>query len=89
MSEDGNFYLVSRQNQSLILPLHCNTCRKERLDHENLSLYVLSTFSTYHRRTYLLSVLSLVFQIAVTQLYSKYFCTKTPILFYRIVTHHG
>ena len=55
--EDDNFHLVCRQNQSLTLPLHCNTCRMEHLDHGNLSLCVLSTFSTYHGRTCLLSFL--------------------------------
>ena len=48
---DDNFYLVCRQNRSLTLPLHCNTCHMEHLDHKNLSLCVLSTFLTYHRRT--------------------------------------
>ena len=52
--EDDNFCLVCIQNQSLIQPLHCNACYMEYLDHENLSLCVLSTFSTYHWSTYLL-----------------------------------
>ena len=34
MSEDDNFYLVCRQNQSLTWPLHCNTHCMEHLDHE-------------------------------------------------------
>ena len=81
--EDDNFHLGCRQNQSLTLPLHCNTCRMEHLDHGNLSLYVLFTFSTYHGRTCLLflSVLSLVFQIALTQPHSNSFCIETPTLF--------
>ena len=44
ISEDDSFYLVCRQNQSLTLPLRCDTCRMERLDHEKLFLCVLSTF---------------------------------------------
>ena len=48
--EDANFYLVCRQSRSLTLPLHWNTCRMEHLDHENLSLCVFYTFSTYHGR---------------------------------------
>ena len=67
--EDNNFYLVCRQNRSLTLPLHCNTCRMEHLDHENLSLCVLFKFSTCRERNCLLLLLVLlpVFQIAVTQ----------------------
>ena len=51
------FYLVCRQNRSITLTLHCSICCMEHLDHENLSLCVLSTFSTYHGRTCLLSFL--------------------------------
>ena len=78
--EDDNFYLVSRQNRSLTLPLHCNTCRMEHLGHENLPLCVLSTFPTYHGCTclLLLLVLSPVFHIAVTQPYSKSFYIEAP-----------
>ena len=79
--EDNNFYLVCRPNRSLTLPLHCNTYRMELLDHENLSICVLSTFSTYHGRTCLLlfSVLSPVFQISVTQQpHSRSFYIETP-----------
>ena len=45
----------------------------EHLDHENLSLCLLSTFLTYHGRTclLLLSVLLPVFQIVVTQPYTE------------------
>ena len=80
MAEDNNFYLVCRQNQSLTLPFRCNTCRMEQLDHENLSLCALFTFSTCHGHTclLLLSVLSPDFQIAVTQPHSKYFYIGTP-----------
>ena len=45
------FFFVCRQNQSLTLPLHCNTYYMKHLDHENLSLCILSTFSTCHGRT--------------------------------------
>ena len=80
---NDNFCLVCRQNRSLTLPLHCITYRMEHLDHGNLSLYVLSTFSTYHGCTclLLLSVLSSVFQTAVAQPHSKsfYFETPTPL----------
>ena len=51
---DDNFYLLCILNQSLTQLLHCNACCMEHLGHENLSLCVLSTFSTYHWRTYLL-----------------------------------
>ena len=54
MSEDDNFYLVYIQNQSLKLPLHYNTHRMERFDHENLFLCLISIFSAYHGRTSLL-----------------------------------
>ena len=77
MPEDDNFYLVCRQNQSLTLPLHCNTYLTERLDHKRLFLCVLSTFSTCHRRAYLLLVLSPVFQAAVTRLHFKSFYIET------------
>ena len=55
----------------------------EHLDHENLSLYVLFTFSTCHRYTCLLLslVLSPVFQIAVTQPHSKSPHTEPPAIF--------
>ena len=76
--EDDNFWLVCRQNRSLTLPLHCNTCHMEHLDHENLSLCVLSTFSTYHGRIFLLLVLLSVFQTAATQPHSKSFYTEAP-----------
>ena len=81
--EDDNFYLVCRQNQSLTPPLHCNTCRIEHLDRENLSLCVISTFSTYHGYTcpLLLLVYSPVFQIPMTQPHSKSFHTEPPTLF--------
>ena len=46
--EDDNFYLVCIQNQSLRQSLHCNAYYMEHLDYENLSLCVLSTFSTCH-----------------------------------------
>ena len=102
--KDDNFHLVCRQNQSLTQLLHCRTCHMEHLNHENLSLCVLSTFSTCHERTclLLLSVLSPVFQIALTQPHSKSFCIEPPVLFpqrhwmtlyrqsfSRIVTHHN
>ena len=73
------FYLVCRQNRSITLPLPFGICCMEHLDHENLSLCVLSIFSTYHGRTCLLSVLLSVVQIAVTQPHSKSFYTETPI----------
>ena len=78
--EDDNFNLVCRQNRSLTLPLNCNTCHMEHHDHENLSLCVRSTFSTYHGCTclLLLSVLSPFFQITVTQPHSKSFNIKIP-----------
>ena len=78
--EDGIFYLVCRQNRSLTLLLHYNTCRMEYIDHEKWSLYVFSTFSTYHGPTCLLLLLVLLsfFQTATTQPYSKYFCIETP-----------
>ena len=81
--EDDNFYLVCRQNQYSILPLHYNACRMEHSDHENLPLCVLSTFSTCHWRTCLhfLSVLSPFFQITVIQPHSKSFYIETPTLF--------
>ena len=83
ISEDGNFYLVCRQNRSLTLPLHCNTCYVEDLNHENLSLCIFSTFSIYHGRTCLLflSVLSPFFQITVTQPHSKSFYIEPRTLF--------
>ena len=102
--EDDNFCLVCIQNQSLIQPLHCNACYMEYLDHENLSLCILSTFSTSHWWTFLLylSVLSPFFQITVTQPHSKSFHIEPFMLFpqrhwmtlyrqsfYRIVTRHN
>ena len=39
---DDDFCLVCIQNQSLTLPLHCNTCYMERYNHENLFLCFLS-----------------------------------------------
>ena len=68
---------------SLTLLLHCSTCCMEHLDQENLSLCVLSTFSTFHERTclLLLLVLSPVYQIAVTQPQFKSFCIEPPTLF--------
>ena len=44
MSEDGSFYLVYIQNQSLTPLLYYNTHRMERFDHENLFLYIFSIF---------------------------------------------
>ena len=81
--EDDNFYLVCRQNRSLTLPQHCNACHMEHLDHENLSLCVLSMFSTYHGLTcfLLLSILSPFFKITVTQPHFKSFYIETPTLF--------
>ena len=83
ISEDDNFYLVCRQNQSLTQPLHCNICHMEHLDYENLSLCDLFTFSTCHRCTCLLvaSVLLPVFQVALTQPHSKSFHTESATLF--------
>ena len=80
--KDDNFYLVCRQNKSLTQPLHCSIYYTDYLDHENLSLFILSTFWTYDRRTYLLflSVLSPFFQIAVTQSHFKSFYIVTPTL---------
>ena len=62
----------------------------EHLDHENLSLYVLSTFSTYHGRTCLLFllVLSPFFQITMTQPHSKSFCIEPSTLFLRDIKWH-
>ena len=78
--EDGIFYLVCRQNRSLTLPLHYNTCRMEHINDKNWSLCVFSTFSTYHGPTCLLLLLVLLsfFQTATTQPHSKYFCIETP-----------
>ena len=78
--EDDNFYLVCRRSRSLTLSLHCSTCRMEHLDHNNLSLCILPTFSIYHGRTYflLISVLQPIFQIAVTKPPSKSFYIETP-----------
>ena len=78
--EDDNLYLVCRQNRSLTLQFHCNTYRMEHFGHENLSLCILSKFSTYHERICPLPLLVLlsVFQIAVTQLHSKSFYIETP-----------
>ena len=80
--EDGSFYFACRWSRSLTLPSRCNTCRMEHPDHENLSLCVLSTFLTYHGRTFLLLLLILlpVFQLAVTQPHSKCFYTEAPTL---------
>ena len=71
------------QNQSLRQLLHCNAFHVEHLDHENLSLCVLSTFLTCHWRTclFVLSVLSPLFHVTVTQSHSKYFHTEPPTLF--------
>ena len=71
--EVGSFYFACRQSRSLTQPSLSNTCFMEHLDHENLSLCLLSTFLTYHGRTclLLLSVLLTVFQIAVTQPYTE------------------
>ena len=41
-------FLLCRQNRSLTMSLDCNTCRMEHFGHENLSLWVLSTFLTYN-----------------------------------------
>ena len=89
--EDDNFCLVCIQNQSLTQLLHCNACYTEHLNHENLSLCVLSTFSTYHSRTCFpfLSVLLPFFQITVTQPHSKFEMTLYRQSFYRIVAHHN
>ena len=76
--EDDNVYLVCRQNRSLTLPFHCNTCRMEQLGHENLSLIVLSTFSAYDGRICFLLILLSVFQTAATQPHSKSFYTEAP-----------
>ena len=88
--EDDNFYLVCRHNQSLTPVLHYNTCPMEHLDRENLSLCILSTFSTCHGRTCLLflSVLLPVFQIDVTQPHSKPFHTESSRLFLRDIEQH-
>ena len=86
--DDDNFYLVCRQSRSLTLPLHCNTHPLKHLDHENLSLCVLSTFSTYHGRTYLLSVLLSVFQTAVTQPHSKSFILRHQLHCLRNIQWH-
>ena len=89
--EDDNFYLVCRQNRSLTLPVHCNTCRMEYLDPENLSICVcfFFRFLTYLGRTCLLlsSVLSPVFQIAVTQPHSKSFYIWTPTPLPQFLSH--
>ena len=50
-----------------------NICYMEHLGHGNLSLCVLSTFSTYHGHIYLLLVLLPVFRTAVAQPHSKFF----------------
>ena len=46
--EYDNFYLVCRQNRSLTLPVHCNTCRMEYLDPENLSICVCFFFQIFN-----------------------------------------
>ena len=80
MSENDNLNLVYKQNQSLALPLHYNTHRTERFDHESLFLCPFFMFSTYHGRYYLLSVPSPVFQITEIRFHSKPFHIETPIL---------
>ena len=75
----GSIYFTCRQSRSLTLSLHCNTCRTEHLDQENLPSCVLSTFSAYHARIYLLLLLVLlsVFQIAATQTSFQIFYTES------------
>ena len=72
-----SFYFVGIQSQSLTPLLHCNTCRMEHLNHENLSQCLLSMFPAYRSCIYLLLFLSLlsVSQIAGTQPHSRYCIT--------------
>ena len=69
-----SFFPACKQNKSLSLRLHYNTCHMKRFDQENLFLCFLSTSLIYPRLASFLSVLSLVFQTVVTQPHSKYFC---------------
>ena len=89
-SSHGSFYFVCRRSRSLTLPLHCNTCRMEDLDHENSSLCVLATFLVYHGRICLLlvSVLLSVFQVAATQPHSKLSILKHPLRCLRNIKWH-
>ena len=51
--EDGSFYLAYIQSQHLKPMLHYNARHKERLAHENSSLYVLFMFSAYHENLHI------------------------------------